>query len=60
MATFADDTAILSSDPDPVSATRKLQHHLNLLKQWPEQWRIKVNPSPHRQHSLHDETPARQ
>jgi len=45
MATFADDTAILSADPDPVRATEKLQHHLNLLQNWLEQWRIKVNPT---------------
>ena len=45
MATFVDDTAILSSDPDPVHATEKLQHHLNLLQHWLEQWRIKVNPT---------------
>ena len=45
MATFADDTAILSSDPDPVRASEKLQHHLNLLQNWLEQWRIKVNPT---------------
>jgi len=45
MATFADDTAILSSDPDPVSATEILQHHLNLLQNWLEQWTIKVNPT---------------
>jgi len=45
MATFADDTAILSSDPDPVRATEKLQHHLNLLQHWLEQWTIKVNPT---------------
>jgi len=45
MATFVDDTAILSSDPDPVRATEKLQHHLNLLQNWLEQWRIKVNPT---------------
>jgi len=45
MATFTDDTAILSSDPDPVRATEKLQHHLNLLQNWLEQWRIKVNPT---------------
>jgi hypothetical protein len=32
MATFADDTAILSSDPDPVRASEKLQHHLNYTK----------------------------
>jgi len=44
MATFADDTSILSSDPDPVRATEKLQHHLTLLH-WLEQWRIKVNPT---------------
>jgi len=45
MATFADDTAVLSSDPDPVRATEKFQHHLNLLQHWLEQWRIKVNPT---------------
>jgi len=44
MATFADDTAILSADPDPVRATEKLQYHLSLLQNWLEQWRIKVNP----------------
>jgi len=41
-ATFADDTAILSSDPDPVRATEKLQHH---FQHWLEQWKIKVNPT---------------
>jgi len=30
--TFTDDPAILSSDPDPVRATEKLQHYLNLLR----------------------------
>jgi retron-type reverse transcriptase len=45
MATFADDTALLSSDPDPVRATEKLHHHLNLLHHWLEKWRIKVNPT---------------
>jgi len=45
MATFADETAILSTDPDPVRATEELQHHLNLLQIWLEQWRIKVNPT---------------
>jgi hypothetical protein len=45
IATFADDTAILSSDadPDPVSASERL-HHLNLLQSWLKQWKIKVNP----------------
>jgi len=45
MAKFADDTATLSSDPDPVCETEKLQHRLNLLQTWLEQWRIKVNPT---------------
>ena len=45
MVTFADDTAILSSDPDPARATEELQHHLNLLQNWLEQWRIEVNPT---------------
>jgi len=42
MVTFADDTAILSSYPDPVHASEKLQYHLNLLQNWLEQSRIKV------------------
>ena len=37
MATFADDTPILSSDHDPVPVTEKLQHHLRLLQTWLEQ-----------------------
>ena len=45
MAISADNTAILSSDPDPVRATEKLQHQLNLLQTWLEHWRIKVNPT---------------
>lgn len=43
MATFADDTAILSSDTDPVRASEKLQNHLNLLQNWLEHWKINVN-----------------
>jgi hypothetical protein len=45
MATFAGETAILSSDPDLVRASEKLQHHFNLLQNWLEQWRIKVYPT---------------
>jgi hypothetical protein len=45
MATFADDTAIMSSDHDPNTASKKLQQHLNLLQNWMEQWKIAVNPS---------------
>jgi hypothetical protein len=32
MATFADDTAIMSSDHDPNAASKKLQQYLNLLQ----------------------------
>jgi hypothetical protein len=45
MATFADDTAIMSSDHDPDTASIKLQQHLNLLQNWMEQWKITVNPA---------------
>jgi hypothetical protein len=45
MATFADDTAIMSSDHDPNTASQKLQQHLNSLQNWMEQWEIKVNPA---------------
>jgi hypothetical protein len=44
IATFADDTAILSSDADPVRASERLHHHLSLLQTWLKQWKIKVNP----------------
>lgn len=43
--TFADDTAILSPNKDPVKATRDLQSHLHTLELWLRQWRIKVNES---------------
>lgn len=43
IATFADDTAIMSSDFSPNRASEKLQQHLNILQTWLEQWRIKVN-----------------
>jgi hypothetical protein len=33
-ATFADDTAILTSDSDPATAPLKLQNHLNAIQTW--------------------------
>jgi hypothetical protein len=45
MAPFADDTAIMLSNQDPTTASQKLQHHLNLLQTWMEQWKITVNPA---------------
>ncbi|VVC42838.1 Endonuclease/exonuclease/phosphatase,Reverse transcriptase domain [Cinara cedri] len=43
LATYADDTAILSSDNDPQIATQKVQNHLNLISSWTNQWKIKLN-----------------
>jgi hypothetical protein len=43
MTTFADDTAILALDQNPIVASEKLQNHLNLLQQWLCKWKIKVN-----------------
>ena len=40
VATFADDTAILTSDKDPVNACYLLQNHLNKMNI--EKWRMKI------------------
>lgn len=41
--TFADDTVLLASHEDPITASTRLQHHLNLLEAWATKWKIKVN-----------------
>lgn len=43
IATFADDTAILSSHSNPYTASKHLQENLDLLQLWLNKWRIKVN-----------------
>lgn len=43
MATFADDTAILTSDKNQDRASEKLQNHLDQLQEWLQRWKIKVN-----------------
>jgi hypothetical protein len=43
IATFTDDTAMLSSDTNPNRASDKLQLHLIVFQTWLEQWRVKVN-----------------
>jgi len=43
IATYADDTAILASHPNLITASTQLQHHLNLLEQWLKRWRIQAN-----------------
>lgn len=45
IATFADDTALLAINNDPVEASHELQHHLSLLQDWFSKWRIKINES---------------
>ncbi|GBP27303.1 RNA-directed DNA polymerase from mobile element jockey [Eumeta japonica] len=42
-ATYADDTAILSTHENQDSASDSLQQHLNLIEKWLRQWRIKAN-----------------
>lgn len=41
--TFADDTAILASDVNPSTATKKLQSSINSITSWLKDWRIKAN-----------------
>jgi hypothetical protein len=43
IATFADDTALLAIDSDPALASQKLQQHLDLLQEWFDKWKIKIN-----------------
>lgn len=43
VATFADDTAILSSHEDPSIASQQLQTELNVVEEWLTKWRIKVS-----------------
>jgi len=42
-ATYADDTAILASHQNPITASTNLQHHLNQFETWLKQWRIEAN-----------------
>jgi hypothetical protein len=42
-ATYADDTAMLASHPNPITATEHLHHHLRRLEQWLKQWRVPAN-----------------
>jgi hypothetical protein len=43
LATFADDTAILSSHINPNRISENLQKYLNVLQEWLRLWKIKVN-----------------
>jgi hypothetical protein len=43
IATFADDTALLAIDSDPALASQKLQQHLDLLQEWFDKWKMKID-----------------
>jgi hypothetical protein len=45
IATFADDTAILATDPDPATASQNLQTGLLAIQLWLTKWRLKANSS---------------
>jgi hypothetical protein len=44
-ATFADDTAIVTTDRDPAIASQKLQTDLLAIQNWFKKWRMKANKS---------------
>ena len=44
-ATYADDTAILTSHSDADIAANQIQNYLNEAQKWLKNWRIKVNES---------------
>jgi hypothetical protein len=45
LSTFADDTAIFTTHPDPNTASAHLQDHLRSIGQWTQKWRLKINES---------------
>lgn len=42
-ATYADDTAILVKNKNPILATECLQNNLQEIQEWTNRWRIKIN-----------------
>lgn len=45
IGTYADDTALLSSAADHITASLQLQLHIDTLSQWFSKWKIKINES---------------
>jgi hypothetical protein len=43
IATFADDTAVLTTDSDPAVASHKLQTHLLAIQIWLQKWQMQAN-----------------
>jgi hypothetical protein len=44
-ATFADNTAVVATDNDPILASCKLQTNLLTTQKWLKMWRMKANES---------------
>jgi hypothetical protein len=45
IGTYADDTALLSTAADHITASLQLQSHIDTLSQWFSKWKIKINES---------------
>ncbi|KAL4127024.1 hypothetical protein QTP88_011222 [Uroleucon formosanum] len=45
IGTYADDTALLSTADDHITASLQLQSHIDTLSKWFTKWKIKVNES---------------
>jgi len=43
LATYADDTAILSINNNPITASKNLQNHISRIKTWSNQRKTKIN-----------------
>jgi hypothetical protein len=43
LSTFADDTAIFTTHPDPVTASHNLQAHLHNTEKWFRKWKLQIN-----------------
>jgi len=43
VADYADDKVIISTSPDPTTASSHLQNHLCLMEDWYTKWRLKIN-----------------
>ena len=45
LSTFADDTAIFTTDPNPTQTSADLQEHLLEITTWTRRWKLKINES---------------
>jgi hypothetical protein len=43
LATYADDTAILSINKNPISTSDNLQKHTSKIETWSKKWKTKIN-----------------